>query len=133
MGGKNGDGEDAKEWSDYNENVFLKILNERVKKDPNGSPSFKPSDWQEMNEELFLVIGEKYGPNKLKGKFNRLRQKHRQFCDLLEHTGVTYDSNSNTVFAPEDVWQIFYQVSSLHYLKILLYFKIIFLTLIKII
>ena len=53
------------------------ILNERVKKDSNSSPSFKLADWQEMNEELFLVIGKKYGPDKWKGKFNRLHQKHR--------------------------------------------------------
>ena len=110
MGGKNGNSEDAKDWSENNENAFLLILYERVKKDPNGTPIFKPSDWLEMDDELFLVTGERYGTDRLKGKYNRLRTKHRCFSELLEHTGVTYDSSSNTVFATEDVWQMFNQV-----------------------
>ncbi|KAJ9130711.1 hypothetical protein P3X46_034158 [Hevea brasiliensis] len=92
MGGKIGDGEDVKEWPETNEVAFLRILYKRVKKDPNGTLSFKRSDWQE-----------------LKGKYNRLRVKHRQFSKLLEHTGVTYDSNLNINFAAEDVWHRFYK------------------------
>ena len=51
-----------------------------------------------------------YGIDKLKGKWNRLRSEHRLFSDLLAHTGVTWDPNTNQVNAPEEVWQHFYMV-----------------------
>ncbi|KAF2315864.1 hypothetical protein GH714_040569 [Hevea brasiliensis] len=50
-GGKIGDGEDVKEWPETNEVAFLRILCKRVKKDPNGTLSFKQSDWQEMDDK----------------------------------------------------------------------------------
>ncbi|XP_050234847.1 uncharacterized protein LOC126683061 [Mercurialis annua] len=109
MGGKHTASEDAKDWHEKNENIFLEILCEKVKKDPNGTPVFKSSDWQEIDDELFLVTGERYEMERLKGKYNRLRIKHRHFSELLDHTGVTYDSSSNVVFAAEDVWQMFNQ------------------------
>ncbi|KAJ9152368.1 hypothetical protein P3X46_025939 [Hevea brasiliensis] len=97
-GGKIGDGEDVKEWPETNEVAFLRILCKRVKKDPNGTLSFKQSDWQEMDDKVYLAIRKRYGIAKLKGKYNHFR-----------HTGVTYDSNSNIIFAAEDVWHRFYK------------------------
>ena len=110
MGGKYGNSEDAKDWYENNENAFLSILYEWVKKDPNGTPIFKPSDWLGIDDELFLVTGERYRTERLKRKYNRFRTKHRYFSELLEHTSVIYDSSSNTVFDAEDVWQMFNQV-----------------------
>ncbi|KAJ8759894.1 hypothetical protein K2173_009995 [Erythroxylum novogranatense] len=109
MGGKGIEVDDAKDWPEKNEYAFLLILYERVKNDPKHAPSFKPSDWEAMDKELTKVIMESYGIEKLKGKYNRLRTKHRQFSELLNHTGVTYESESNTVHAPEEVWQMFFQ------------------------
>ena len=90
----------------------------RVKKHPNGTPSFKQVDWNEIDEELFSVIGQKYGADRLQGKYNRLRLKHRQFSDLISHTGVTYSPSSNQVYATEEVWKLFK--------KVLDYFIIVF-------
>ncbi|PIA58825.1 hypothetical protein AQUCO_00500632v1 [Aquilegia coerulea] len=109
MGVKNGENDDNMDWTDNNENAFLSMLHEKVKRDPKGAPTFKTSDWNAMDNELYLSIGERYGAERLKGKYNRLRSKHRYFSDLLEHIGVTYDLGSNTVFAPEDVWQMFFK------------------------
>jgi len=72
----------------------LANLYERVKRHPNGTPSFK------------------------QGKHKRLRLKHRQFSDLVSHTGVTYSSSSNQVYATEEVWKMFN--------KVLDYFIIVF-------
>ena len=63
-----------------------------------------------MDEELKLITGVRYGSDKLKGKYNRLRIKNRLFGDLITHTGVTFDASLNIVNAPEDVWQHFYKV-----------------------
>lgn len=110
MGQKSATSEDTMDWSDKNENALLTIIYERVKQDVNAAPTFKPSDWKDIDEELFLETGVRYGSDKVKGKYNRLRIKQRLFSDLLEHTGVTYDLSSNTVFTAEDVWQMFYKV-----------------------
>ena len=110
MGGHSGDGEDTMDWSEKNENTFLQIVYEKVKRDPNGARTFKPSDWDNMDEELFLAVGKRYRVERLKGKYQRLRIKHRLFLDLLNHTSITYDSNLNKVNCGEDVWQLFYKV-----------------------
>lgn len=63
----------SKKWPEKNENGFLGILYDTVGRDPNcGGPSFKNSDWQEMDDELFLAVGEEYGSEKLRGKYNCL-------------------------------------------------------------
>ncbi|KAK6937196.1 Myb/SANT-like domain [Dillenia turbinata] len=108
MGVHNNDGagEDMK-WTEKNEDAFVAILYERVRKDPNATPSFKLVDRNKMDDELFLATGKKYGAEKRPGKYNRLRIKHRQFSELISHTGVTYNSSSNQVIAAEEVWQMF--------------------------
>ncbi|KAL2541795.1 Myb DNA-bind 3 domain-containing protein [Abeliophyllum distichum] len=56
-----------------------------------------------------------YGIERLKGKWNRLRKVHRMFSELLGHTGVTWDPNTNKVNAAEEVWQHFYMVNKSDY------------------
>ena len=72
--------------------------------------TFKGDVWEQINAELTQIIGEDYGVERLKGKYNRLRQQHCEFSILLAYTGVTWDLASNKVNAPEDVWQDLYTV-----------------------
>lgn len=101
--------DDAKEWPANNELAYLQILHDRVKL--LGASSLKKMVWNEIDEELFDSIGERYGEQKLKGKFNRLRRKFREFSVLIQHVGVSWDPVLNKVTAPEDVWQCFLMVS----------------------
>ncbi|KAJ1376551.1 Myb/SANT-like domain [Sesbania bispinosa] len=64
--------------------------------------------WEEINKELDEVTGTNYGVEKLKVKFNRLQQLHREFSTLLSRTGVTWDSEVNKVNAPVEVWEDLY-------------------------
>ncbi|KHN36196.1 hypothetical protein glysoja_003319 [Glycine soja] len=50
------------------------------------------------------MIQTNYGVDKLKSKFNRLRQMHRDFSTLLARTGVTWEMESNKLNAPDEVW-----------------------------
>ncbi|KAG4942223.1 hypothetical protein JHK85_046869 [Glycine max] len=50
------------------------------------------------------MIQTNYGVDKLKSKFNRLRQVHRDFSTLLVRTGVTWEMESNKVNAPDEIW-----------------------------
>ncbi|KAL2512672.1 Myb DNA-bind 3 domain-containing protein [Abeliophyllum distichum] len=56
-----------------------------------------------------------YGVERLKEKWNRLHKVHRMFSELLGHTGVTWDPNTNKVNAAEEVWQHFYMINKLDY------------------
>ena len=40
----------------------------------------------------------------MKTKFNWLRQMHRIFSQLLQHTGLGWDAETNTVFGNDEVW-----------------------------
>ncbi|XAR71447.1 hypothetical protein NMG60_11028706 [Bertholletia excelsa] len=96
------------EWSAQNTKVFIEIIYDRVKKKQLQGSTFKPAIWEDINNDLTMIIGENYGVDRLRGKFNRIRVQHREFSALLARTGVTWDSKSNKVNAPENVWQDLY-------------------------
>ena len=98
------------DWTEERERAFLEILLERVKQDVNGTPSFKPSDWVQMDNELYLRIGVRYGKVKVKAKYHRLRLLHSKFTELINHTGTTYDKETGMVSADDSVWADYCQV-----------------------
>ncbi|KAL6543350.1 hypothetical protein OROHE_010870 [Orobanche hederae] len=108
MGGHSFHG-DPVGWSEEAEKYFLEILAERVKRDPNGAPIFKGTDWLEMDENMFLKLGLRYGPEKLRGKYHRMRSVHTRFAELINKTGVTWNSSTGTVFAEDSVWDAFFK------------------------
>ncbi|CAH9088070.1 unnamed protein product [Cuscuta europaea] len=64
-----------------------------------------------MDSEMLIRGHYQYGSDRLRGKYNRLEIIHRQFSQLLAHTGVTYDSSRNVVYATEECWQKFYKLN----------------------
>lgn len=101
---------DAIEWDEDREKYFLELLSERVRKDPNGSLIFKGTKWTEMDDEIYVKFGLRYGEHKLKGKYHRLRSMHKKFCELINYSGVTWDSLSGKVLANDTVWDDFIMV-----------------------
>ncbi|KAM7251203.1 hypothetical protein ACFE04_023086 [Oxalis oulophora] len=55
--------------------------------------------------EMKVLVGISYGVEKLKSKYHRLRGSYRQFIELINHTGVTWDVDANKVYTPEEIWQ----------------------------
>ncbi|CAI9261546.1 unnamed protein product [Lactuca saligna] len=47
-----------------------------------------------MDEQIFMKFAIRYGPEKLKGKYHRMRSVHTKFSELINHTGVTWDATS---------------------------------------
>ena len=101
---------DNKEWSAQNTKAFIEIVYDRVKKKLLQTSTFKKPVWEDINNELTSISGENYGVERLMSKFNRLRMQYREFSALLARTGVTWDSESNKVNAPEEVWEDMYTV-----------------------
>ncbi|KAL4303047.1 hypothetical protein GQ457_10G014400 [Hibiscus cannabinus] len=82
MGGKGKDIDDMKVWSKANEVTLIKILVGKVREGKLQS---------------------------LKGKFNRLRIKYRQFSELIGHTEVKWDVTSDIVHESQDIWEGFFK------------------------
>ncbi|CAI9296120.1 unnamed protein product [Lactuca saligna] len=106
MGGHSGD---TMDWTEECEKYLLDILHARVKRDPNGAPIFKGTDWVEMDEQIFMKFAIRYGPEKLKGKYHRMRSVHTKFSELINHTCVTWDVASGKVFANDTIWDDYFK------------------------
>ncbi|KAG5061147.1 hypothetical protein JHK87_002176 [Glycine soja] len=101
MGGKSEKGE-VMEWSVANTKAFIEKIYERVKNGQLQGSTFKTTTWEEINKDLFEMIQTNYGVDKLKSKFNRLRQMHCDFSTLLARAEVTWEMESNKVNAPDE-------------------------------
>ncbi|KAK1375166.1 hypothetical protein POM88_031359 [Heracleum sosnowskyi] len=62
-----------------------------------------------MDEVMFLKFGFRYGPNKLKGKYHRMRSMHTKFNELINNTGVTWSSTTGLVSADDSLWDAFFK------------------------
>ncbi|CAA3006775.1 Hypothetical predicted protein [Olea europaea subsp. europaea] len=102
---------EAMSWSDQNEHVFIGILYDDVKVGKLHCSTFTKDDWGKINQEMIVVTKSDFGIERLKGKWNCLRNVHRLFSDLLGHTGVTWDPNTNQVNAIEEIWQHFFTIN----------------------
>ncbi|GAB2253915.1 hypothetical protein Droror1_Dr00021724 [Drosera rotundifolia] len=114
MGGQSERTRDTMPWPRENKTAFIGILYERLKKGKLQCSTFTKDEWGNIKEELKATTTWDYGIERLKGKWNRLRISHRLFTTLIEHTGVTWDPNTNEVHAAEDVWNHFYTVRWMH-------------------
>ncbi|XP_038693795.1 uncharacterized protein LOC119991522 [Tripterygium wilfordii] len=115
MGDKSSISMEKIEWPRQNVATFVAIIYEKVKQGKLQTSTFKPDVWNDINQEMRIAVGKDYGVNKLKGKYNRLRLRHRLFSALLAHTGVTWDPDMNQVNAPEEVWGEFYKKNMKEY------------------
>ena len=118
MGGHN---RDSMEWTKDCEKYLLEILAERVKRDPNGALIFKGTDWQEVDEQFFMKFALRYGYERVKAKYHRLRSIHTKFSELINHTGVTWESTSGKVFANDTVWGTFQGTNLLNFDSLLMF------------
>ncbi|KAL7232097.1 hypothetical protein ACSBR2_010168 [Camellia fascicularis] len=54
-------------------------------------------------------VGKNFGLKKLKGKFARLKANYKEFVALKNHTSLGWDPITQTVIAPDDVWENYVQ------------------------
>lgn len=73
------------DWPSKHEEIFIRILDDHVKKGDLQGSTFKGKVWLEIGDELFAECGKRCTTIQLKSKFNRLRTKHREFSDT-DHT-----------------------------------------------
>ncbi|KAL2490807.1 Myb DNA-bind 3 domain-containing protein [Abeliophyllum distichum] len=110
MGGHRGKIKEPMSWSDENEHTFIEVKSNALQ-----CSTFTKEEWGRINATMKTKTKMDYGVDRLKGKWNRLRKVHRMFSELLGHTGVTWDPNTNKVNAAEEVWQHFYTINKSDY------------------
>ncbi|KAL7221880.1 hypothetical protein ACSBR1_023762 [Camellia fascicularis] len=107
------DNDDFKMWGSENVKIFLELLVDEIKKEgPSMSKkdrSFFPRQWQTIDDEMTKKVGKNYGLKKLKGKFARLKSSYKEFVALKNYTGLGWDPITQTVTAPDDVWENYVQ------------------------
>ena len=97
------DVEDKADWSSRIETVFIRIVHDHVKKGDLQTSTFTKKIWNTINDELLEQCHKRFNVGQLKSKFNRLRKTHREFFDLVAHTGFGWDPISNMVTASEAI------------------------------
>ena len=96
---------DDKKWPPHVEHIFIEImLEEQLKGNmPNGV--FKGSMWASITCDLNERTGKDFITKQVQQKHNRLRLKQRKWSQLLRHTGLGWDEQTQTVTCSEEVWQ----------------------------
>ena len=73
---------------------------------------FSTTIWRRMSLKVNSQGGKNFNLKQLKQKLNRLCATHREFFDLLKHTGFGWDVETNMVHALEETWQNYIQVKT---------------------
>ena len=104
------DVEDAGTWRGNIEKIFIDIMVNEVNKGNMDSGTFRTNTWRRILLEVNSQGKRNFNLKQLKQKFNRPRAMHREFSDLLKHTGFGWDAETNTVHALEETWQNYIRV-----------------------
>ena len=104
---------DGKMWHSTIEKLFIQLMVDEMMKGNMREGVMHRRGWDNILEELKKQTKRYYKLEQLKTKFNRLRQRHRVFSQLLQHTGLGWDAETNTVTASDEVWRNVLAVSEL--------------------
>lgn len=104
------DVEDAGTWRGNIERIFIDIMINEVNKGNMAAGTFNTNTWRRMLLEVNSQGKRNFNLKQLKQKFNRLRATHRDFSNLLKHTGFSWNAETNTVTALEETWQNYTRV-----------------------
>ncbi|OWM87991.1 hypothetical protein CDL15_Pgr000408 [Punica granatum] len=99
-------GEGIVEWTDQLEEALIDIMVDKFQR--MHTSSWKWKDWEQMSTELEQKFpGVTLGADKLRAKPRRMKCQYSQFTELIQHTGVGWDEQTNTVKASPDIWDKF--------------------------
>ena len=95
---------DEKKWPSHVEHIFIEIMLEEQLKGNMPNSVFKGSTWASITIELNQKIGKDFITKQVQQKHNRLRLKQRKWSQLLRHTGLGWDEQTQTVTFSNEVW-----------------------------
>ena len=98
------DDEEMKLWPPLIEKLFIELMVDEQEKGNMQNGVFYKRTWTKIHSELNVRAKRNFRFKQVKAKFNRLRQRHRIFSQLLQHSGLSWDAETNTVTASNEVW-----------------------------
>lgn len=98
------DDEEMKLWPPLIEKLFIELMVDEQGKGNMQNGVFYKRTWTKIHSELNVRAKRNFRFKQVKAKFNRLRQRHRIFSQLLQHSGLSWDAETNTVTASNEVW-----------------------------
>ena len=96
---------DDKKWPPHVEHIFIEIMLEEQLKGNMTSGVFKGSTWTSITAELNRRTNQGFVFKQVQQKPNRLWLKQRKWSQLLRHTGLGWDEQTQTVTCSDEVWQ----------------------------
>ncbi|OWM76765.1 hypothetical protein CDL15_Pgr004977 [Punica granatum] len=94
------------EWTDQMEFALINIMLEKLR--TTHTTSWKGNIWDEIIAEMInLFPDQQLCLQKVKDKHKRMKINFTKFSELVRHTGVGWDADTNTITAGLDVWDMF--------------------------
>lgn len=100
-------------WGETNEQAFIELMIEEVKKGNRTTSTFSKTDWRNIIQGLKEKVGRDYTHSQLKNKYHGLRASQRKFKALIKESGIGYNSQTGEVSATEEGWESLKKVHSL--------------------
>ena len=118
---------DEKMWPPHVEHIFIEImLKEQLKSNmPNGV--FKGPTWASITAELNHRTGKDLLSKQVVQKHNRLWLKQHKWSQLLRHTELGWDKQTQTVTCLDEVWQNVIAVCLLFFIIYITYCNYLFM------
>ena len=104
------DAEDKK-WPEVIEKHFIDILLEEDAKGNMPQGQFKPGTWTAIMNEFNKRVAKNYSKAQLTQKYQRMKQRHRRFSQLIARTGMGWDPITCTVTASKEAWATAFAVN----------------------
>ncbi|XP_030936760.1 uncharacterized protein LOC115962032 [Quercus lobata] len=103
---------DDKMWPPYVEHIFIEIMLEEQLKGNMENDMFKGPMWASITVELNQRTGKNCPSKQVVQKHNRLRLKQRKWSQLLRHTRLGWDKQTQIVTGLDEVWVNVIAISS---------------------
>lgn len=89
------------------DNYFVDILVEQVRKGSKTGHGFKKQAWTEMIVLFNSKFGFKYDTDVLKNRYKRLRKQYSEMEILIDRSEFKWDESQKMITADDNVWDEF--------------------------
>ncbi|XP_054794514.1 uncharacterized protein LOC129300020 [Prosopis cineraria] len=92
-------------WTTEETELFIKLALQQVKKNERKGSTLSKEGWEALMQQFNALSSISYDKKQLKNKWDNLRKDWNIWDKLLnKETGLGWDSEKNTVSAPEEWW-----------------------------
>ena len=116
-----------KKWPPHVEHIFIEIMLEEQLKGNMPNSVFKGPTWASITTELNQKTKKDFLSKQVQQKHNRLRLKQRKWSQLLRHTRLGWDEQTQTVTCLNEVWQNVIAVCLLLFINYITYCNYLFM------